>query len=151
MSVNLFLTTSLYPQLTKRDKIVVYTEAIKLIEAYQDNVNNIAKLQDIDVKEAESYAEDIIDLFLSRNVLVYNDLDPFHQLSEFYEIETYVSNLILWYPDGMKVYLDPDKMKGSQIISYEENVYSIDVQADKKNNGNYLNKTLNLNNEKKSY
>jgi hypothetical protein len=146
--VNLFLTASLYSQLSKRAKMIVYTEAIKLIEAYQKNINDIAKLQNIDVKEAESHAEDIIDLFLSRKVLVYNDLDPFHQLSEYYEIETYVSNLILWYPDGMKVLLNPDKIKGSEIKLYGENVYSIDVQADKKNNGNYLNKTLNINKEK---
>ena len=147
LAMDFCISLSLYSQLSRKDIYVVYTEAIKLIESYQTSINKIAGMQNIDVKEAESYAEDIIDLFLSRKVLVYNDLDPAHQLSEYYEIETYVSDLILWYPDGMKVSFDPDQVKGSEIKKYGEKVYSIDIQANKKINGNYLNKTLNTNKE----
>ncbi len=147
LAVNLYINASLFSQLSKKNISVVYTEAIKLLESYQNYINNIAELQNTDVKEAESNAEDIIDLFLSRKVLVYNDLDPSRQLSEYYEIETYVSNLILWYPDGMKVDLNLDQIKGSEIKLYGENVYSIDLHVNKKINGNYLNNTLNTNKE----
>ena len=147
ISVNFCTAASVFSQISKKDISVVHTEAIKLIETYQHNINLIAELQNPDVKEAESHAEDIIDLFLSRKVLVYNDLDPSHQLSEYYEIETYVSNLILWYPNGMSVNLNIDMVKGSEIKFYGEAVYSIDIFANKMIKGNYLNNTLNTNKE----
>ena len=48
----------------------------------------------------------------------------------------------------MTVNLNADAIKGSETNSYGDNVYSIDILADKTIKGNYLNNTLNTNKEK---
>ena len=80
-----------------------------------------------DIEKAKSSAESFLELFVNRQVLIYNDLDPAHKLSEFYEAETYSSNIILWYPDGLSIQLDLGNAKVSDIMTHEENVYSIDI------------------------
>ena len=134
-------------EFSKKEIIVIYNESLKILESYKKSINLIGELHNTNIKKAESQAENLIELFLNRKILVYNDLDPAHQLSEFYEIETYTSNLILWYPDGMIVDFGFENAKGSEIKDYGENVYSIDILAKKFIEGNYFNKTLNTNQE----
>jgi hypothetical protein len=104
-----------------------------------------------DIEKAKSSSENFLELFVNRKVLIYNDLDPAHKLSEFYEAETYSSNIILWYPDGLSIQLDMGNAKVSDIMTHEENVYSIDILVKKSINGNYLNQTLNKNVEELTF
>jgi hypothetical protein len=133
--------------LGKKDIAIINTEIIKLLEQYQGEINKIGELNSTETQNASSFAEGLLSLFINRKVLVYNDLDPAHQLSEYYEVETYVSNLILWYPDGIRVALDLENTSSGNIKTYENDVYSIDVNVKKKIDGNYLNKVMNTNKE----
>lgn len=130
-----------------KEKSIIYTNAIKVLENYQTIVNQMGEYVVNDVGKAKSSSESFLELFVNRRVLIYNDLDPAHKLSEFYEAETYSYNIILWYPDGLSIQLDLGNAKVSDIMNHEENVYSIDVLVKKSINGNYLNQTLNKNSE----
>jgi hypothetical protein len=134
-----------------REKSVIYTNAIKVLENYQNTVNRIGESVVNDVENARSNSESFLELFVNRQVLLFNDLDPAHRLSEFYEAETYASNLILWYPDGIIINMDLQNARVSEILSHEEKVYSIDIMVKKSINGNYLNQALNKNSEELTF
>jgi hypothetical protein len=128
-----------------KEKSIIYTNAIKVLENYQTVINQMGEYVVNDIDKAKSSSESFLELFVNRQVLIYNDLDPAHKLSEFYEAETYTSNIILWYPDGLSVQMDLGDAKVSDIMTHEENVYSIDILVKKSINGNYLNQTMNKN------
>lgn len=130
-----------------KEKAIIYTNSLQILSNYETIINEIGVNVINDVEKAQSNAEGLIELFINRQVLVYNDLDPSHSLSPFYEIETYTSNLILWYPDGLNVEFDLENAKVGNIMQHENNVYSMDILLNKSINGNYLNKTLNRNKE----
>jgi len=133
--------------ISEKDKIIIHDKAFKLIESYQNMINRIG--DDIaDVDKTKSNIELFIDLYVNRKTLVYNDLDPAHQLSEYYEVETYISNLSLWYPDGQVVELGMDNASVSNIMDHGDKVYSIDIAVEKNIDGNYLNRAMNTNTEK---
>ena len=128
-----------------KEKAIIYTNAIKLMENYEAMINQIGISVVTDIEKAKSNAESFLELFVNRQVLIFNDLDPAHALSEFYEAGTYSSNIILWYPDGLSVKLDLSGAKVSDIMSHGDNVYSIDILAKKTISGNYMNQTMNRN------
>jgi hypothetical protein len=139
-----FLGKGFSNNLSDKQTAIIYNEAIKLLQMYQqvsnqmaDNVFNLDELG----KTSQTY----VDLFVSRKAIIYNDLDPLYRLSETYELETYVSNLLLWYPDGMKINLNFQNLKAGNIISHGDNIYTVDVMATKSLNGNYLNRQNNKN------
>jgi hypothetical protein len=134
-----------------KEKSIIYTNAIKVLENYQNITNQMGNFVVNDVAKAKSSSESFLELFVNRQVLIYNDLDPAHKLSEFYEAETYSNNIILWYPDGLSIQLDLGTAKVSDIMMHEENVYSLDILVKKSINGNYLNQTLNKNNEELTF
>ncbi|MFC2138206.1 outer membrane beta-barrel protein [Bacteroidota bacterium] len=138
-------------QFTPKDKSVIYTEGISILLQYEETINNIGDVSKNSIDETKSYGESLNNLFINRKIMVYNDLDPKHLLSEFYEIETYTSNLILWYPDGIQIDLDIDNIKSTDIIQHEENIFSFDLMVDKRLDGNYLNKSINKNTEKLNF
>ena len=128
-----------------KEKSVIYTNAIKVLQEYQDIINQIGTEAVADIDKAKGSSERFLELFVNRQVLLFNDLDPSHKLSEFYEAETYISNIILWYPDGISIDLDLDNAYVGEIMQHEETVYSIDLLVTKSINGNYLNETMNTN------
>ncbi|TAL65054.1 MAG: hypothetical protein EPN88_10090, partial [Bacteroidetes bacterium] len=128
-----------------KEKSIIYTNAVKVLTNYQTIINQMGNYVINDIEKAKSSSESFLELFVNRQVMIYNDLDPAHKLSEFYEAETYSSNIILWYPDGLSIQLDMGNAKVSDIMTHEENVYSIDILVSKSINGNYLNQTLNKN------
>ena len=128
-----------------KEKSVIYTNAIKVLENYQTIINQMGEFVVNDVDKAKSSAEGFLELFVNRQVQIYNDLDPAHKLSVAFEAETYSTNIILWYPDGITVNLDLANAKVSDIMTHEENVFSIDILVKRSINGNYLNQTLNKN------
>jgi hypothetical protein len=134
-----------------KEKAIIYTNAVKILENYQTIINKTGEYIVNDIEKAKSNAESFLELFVNRQVLIYNDLDPAHKLSEFYEAETYSSNIILWYPDGLSIQLDLGNAKVSDIMTHEGNVYSIDILVKKTINGNYLNQTLNKNVEELTF
>ena len=130
-----------------KEKAIIYTNSLKILQDYETIINEIGVNVVNDIEEAQSNAEGLIELFINRQVLVFNDLDPSYQLSNFYEAETYSANLILWYPDGVIIKLDLENAKVGNIMQHEDNVYSLDIMLNKKIDGNYLNQTLNKNSE----
>jgi Outer membrane protein beta-barrel domain len=152
-SVILFLLFYLIPGLkaqvvfSDKEKSIIYTNAVTVLEDYQTIINQMGDLVVSDIEKAKSAAEGLLELFVNRQVLIYNDLDPAHKLSEFYEAETYTNSLLLWYPDGITINLDLTNARVSDIMSHENNIYSIDILTKKSINGNYLNQTLNQNTE----
>jgi len=129
-----------------KDKAIIYQNSIDILFSFQNLINEAGNSNN-NIDQIKNYSENLINLFINRKVLVYNDLDPAHQLSEFYEIETYISNLVLWYPDGIEIKLVIDSAKVSNIIEHEENVFSVDILIEKRINGNYNNMTFNKNSE----
>jgi hypothetical protein len=143
------LTAGLNAQVvfSDKEKSIIYTNTVRVMEDYQTIINQIGEFVVSDIEKARSGAEAFLELFVNRQVLIYNDLDPAHKLSEFYEAESYTNNIILWYPDGITINLDLVNARVSDIMSHENNIYSIDILARKSINGNYLNQTLNQNKE----
>jgi len=143
----LFLAPSIKAQFvfSDKDKSIIYTYAVQVLENYEALINQMGEFVVSDIEKARSGAEGFLELFVNRQVLIFNDLDPAHKLSEFYEAETYTNSIILWYPDGIIISLDLNNARVSEIMSHENNIYSIDILAKKKINGNYLNQTLNQN------
>ena len=60
-----------------------------------------------------------------------------------YELETYVANMLLWYPDGLKISFDYNSIKAGNIIEHGNDIYTVDLMVNKTNNGNYLNRQTN--------
>jgi hypothetical protein len=139
----IFSTTLRGAEFSIKEKSIIYTNAIKVLDNYQTIINQMGNFVVNDIEKAKSSSESFLELFVNRQVMIFNDLDPAHKLSEFYEAETYSSNIILWYPDGITITLDLANAKVSEIMTHEENVYSIDLLVKKSINGNYLNQTLN--------
>jgi len=134
-----------------KEKAIIYTNSLKILQYYESFINEIGVNVVNDIEKAQSNAEGLIELFINRQVLVFNDLDPSYRLSKFYEAETYSANLILWYPDGVNIKLNFENAKVGNIMQHEDNVYSLDILLNKKIDGNYLNQTLNRNSEKLTF
>jgi hypothetical protein len=133
-------------EFTSKELVVIHDKSTRLITEYQEKINTLGT--DIsDINKTKINIENFIKLFVNRKILVFNDLDPSHQLSNLYEVETYASNLALWYPDGLSVFLDLKSFKAGTIQEHGENVYSLDIVTEKKINGNYINKVVNSNTE----
>jgi len=130
----------------EKQKAVIYNEAIKILKNYQQYSNQMADAI-VNIDELNKISQKLIDQFVSRKAIIYNDLDPTHKLSEVYELETYVANILLWYPDGMKIYLDFNNLKAGNIISHGNDIYTVDIMTSKRIDGNYLNKQKNSNTE----
>ncbi len=146
-----FVSESMAADFTEKEKAIIYTNAVKVLEDYQTIINQMGESVVNNVEKAKSNAESFLELFVNRQVWVYNDLDPEHKLSKFYEAETYSNNIILWYPDGITINLDLADARVSDIITHDENVYSIDILVKKSINGNYLNQTINKNTEELTF
>jgi len=139
-------------EFSDKEKSIIYTNAVKVLEDYQILINQMGIYVVSDIEKARSSSEGFLELFVNRQVLIYNDLDPTHEtLSEFYEAETYTNNIILWYPDGITINLDLENARVSEIMSHENNIYSIDVLVKKSINGNYFNLTFNQNVEELTF
>ncbi|HUX95877.1 MAG TPA: outer membrane beta-barrel protein [Bacteroidales bacterium] len=138
-------------EFSDKEKAVIYTNAVKVLENYQTVINQMGVFVVNDIEKAKSSSEGFLELFVNRQVLLFNDLDPSHKLSEFYEAETYASNVILWYPDGLSITLDLANARVSNIMDHGESVYSLDIMVKKTMNGNYLNQTMNKNTEELTF
>lgn len=133
--------------ISEKEGGIIYTNVFQLLNSYQDLINQIGE-ESIKTGETPYYLIDQFnELFLNRKVFVFNDLDPNHQLSEFYEIETYSANLALWYKDGMQVELDLKNARVGQIYDHGQDVYYLDVFVKKGITGNFQNRLLNRNTE----
>jgi hypothetical protein len=134
-----------------KDKSRIYTEASAVLLKYQEIINRMGDYVVTDIEKAKSESEALLELFVNRQVMIYNDLDPSHKLSQFYEAESYSSNILLWYPDGITVTLDFANARVSDIMAHEDNIYSIDLLLKKSINGNYMNQTMNKNVEELTF
>ena len=141
------ILTSRAQDFSAKDKMIVYSECLELLDEYQMLVNRLSETGGAGFDQSVSTSESLIELFINRKVLIYNDLDPQHQLSEYYELETYTSNMVMWYPDGMQIQLDLKNAKTSDIRRHDEGLYSTDIMVNKRIQGNYLNKSFNSNTE----
>jgi hypothetical protein len=146
-----FLSGTRAADFSEKEKSVIHTNALKVLENYNTIMNQLGLSVIKDAEKTASESQRFLELFVNRQVLIYNDLDPSHKLSEFYEAETYTNSLILWYPDGITVMLDLANVKVSEIMSHDENVYSIDLLVKKAINGNYLNQAVNRNTEELTF
>lgn len=151
-TLGLILTTaySYSQEFTNKQKAIIYNEAIKTLQSYQQLTNQMAD-QVVDLTEFNKTSQRLVDLFVSRKSIVYNDLDPAHKLSEAYELETYVTNMMLWYPDGMKINFDFDNLRAGNIISHGNDIYTVDIMTSKRIDGNYLNQQKNTQTEQLLY
>jgi hypothetical protein len=138
-------------EFSDKEKAVIYTNAVKVLENYRTVINQMGEFVVNDIEKAKSSSEGFLELFVNRQVLLFNDLDPSHKLSEFYEAETYASNVLLWYPDGLTISLDMANARVSEIITHDESVYSLDIMVKKTMDGNYLNQTMNKNTEELTF
>lgn len=133
-------------EISEKQQAIIYNEAIKTLKSYEQYNNEIAD-NVVDLETTNKVSQKLIDLFVSRKAIIYNDLDPSHKLSEAYELETYIANMLLWYPDGMKFFIDYDNLKAGNIISHGNDIYTVDIMTTKRLNGNYLNKQNNTQTE----
>lgn len=137
--------------LSKKEKEIIHTEAIDLIKNYETTLNNIALNMGTDEAAVTGLKDEFISLFLNRQIQIYNDLEPSHLYSEFYEVETYITNLVLWYPDGMRINFDYSQTQSPGIKLHKDNIWFLDVHATKRISGNYMNRQINENKEDLSF
>ena len=140
LSVNNIHAQSL--RLTQRELSVVHLRSMEVLRGYENIINQIGQSVVRNPSTTKGLSEQFLELATSTAQL-FNDLDPSYKLSPFYEPETYINNLILWYPDGITVDLNLDGVKVGDILSHGDNRYSLDFQLDKQLIGNYLNRQLN--------
>jgi len=132
-------------EFNKRELAIIHLRAMDMINGYQSLINQIGESVVTNPSMTKGLSDQFLELFVSRQVMLYNDLDPDHALSQFYESETYINNLLLWYPDGMNIALNHNSARVGNVLSHENDVYSLDFRIEKKINGNYLNQRLNQN------
>ncbi|MBN1118094.1 MAG: outer membrane beta-barrel protein [Bacteroidales bacterium] len=137
--------------LSQKEKEIIHTEAYNLIQAYESTLNKIAENSSTNEAVVAKMKNEFMQLFLNRQIMIYNDLEPSHQYSEFYEVETYISNLILWYPDGMHVSFDYSNIETPGIKPHKDNIWFLDIHVEKQISGNYMNRTNNQNKEDLSF
>jgi len=141
------VSISLHAQFTPEGQSEIVKKSTKLLADYEAKINLLGKdIKSID--KTRNHIEKLLELFVDGKVQIFNDLDPSHKLSNYYEAETYATNIALWYPDGIKIILDFENAQVSNILSHGQNLYSIDFKVDKKIEGIYLGKTPNNENEK---
>jgi hypothetical protein len=133
-------------EITEKQKAIIYNEAIKVLSSYEQYTNQLAEIMG-DADELNKVSQRLIDQFVSRKAIIFNDLDPSYKLSEVYELETYVANMLLWYPDGMKITLDFKNLKAGNIISHGNDIFTVDIMTHKSISGNYINRQQNSNKE----
>jgi len=142
LSLIIFLFGKLFSQnnetFSEKTEIIIQTEAMSILKKYEASINNIGKNALNNHEEAKSNAESLIKLFVTREVSVYNDLDPEKSLSEVYEIETYANNILLWYKKGITVELKYNLAKVWSIQYHNNDIYTIDISIPKKTTGTYL-------------
>jgi hypothetical protein len=151
-SVLIFIVFSFNPvhlsaQMTSKDQADIRKKAKKALIEYEERINILgSNLNSID--KTRINIEEFVKLFVDRKTQVYNDLDPAHKLSEYYEAESYASNMALWYPNGIAIRIDFEDGQVSNIITHGEDVYTIDFIINKQIRGTYLGKTQNFNTER---
>jgi len=136
---------------TLKEKMIINSEAQYTLQTYQSLMNELGNTLKTETDKVKILSESIIKMFISRNILVYNDLDPDHRMSEYYEIDGYVANMLLWYPDGLTINLDFDACMVSSVKQHQGSIYTLDVQIPKQMNGNFQNKKQNANVENLSF
>jgi hypothetical protein len=134
-------------EFNKREMSIIYLGAMERLTGYESIINQIGEAAVNNPSLTQGLSDRFLELFVSRQVMLFNDLDPDHSLSPFYESETYINNLLLWYPDGIDVSLDLPNARAGAVLSHGNNVYSLDFSVQKKISGNYMNRKLNLNTE----
>ncbi|MBN1185809.1 MAG: outer membrane beta-barrel protein [Bacteroidales bacterium] len=134
-----------------RQKAKIYTEVINLLAKYETINNEIAKYNGVDQAKVDMLHDMMLKLFLNRNVFVYNDLDPTGTLSKAYEVETYLSNMILWYGQGINMEFDLSNIKAGKIHQHKSNIYYLDVIVQKDISGSFQNRTMNNTTKNLSY
>lgn len=130
---------------SKRELSIIHLGAMEKLTAYESIINDLGDAIVNNPSLSKGLSDQFLELFVSRQVMLHNDLDPDHQLSEFYESETYINNLLLWYPDGIDVGLNLNNARAGEILQHGNDVYSLDFKVSKQINGNYTNRKLNLN------
>ena len=138
-------------KLESKEKAVIHHNAYLIIQSYEEVLNKIANDISSNQNALTGHKDQLMNLFLNRKVSVYNDLDPSRTLSKAYEIESYISNLFLWYPYGLEVYIDKDNIISTGIYKHKGNIWYVDINAVKNIKGNYMNKTLNNSEEQVSF
>jgi len=134
-----------------RERLIINTEALTMLKKYENFINDIGMLSTTDEKKVADFKEKIVNLFLNRQIVVYNDLDPTHTRSKLKEIDTYSSDLVLLYPDGIGVSVDIDQARMTSIKQHGKNLFSVDIVTTKRIDGNYMNRTQNANTEKLAF
>lgn len=124
--------------ITTKTKAIIQTEAITILKLYESTINSIGKVASKNHEDAKSHVENLIALFLNRQVTIHNDLDPKNSLSKIYEAETYANNILLWYKKGIKIELLYSNAKVGNIEKHSNQVYTIDISIPKKTEGIYL-------------
>lgn len=128
--------------ISNKTKLTIYTEAYKAIVQYQECINNIGACVAENHDLAKAYANTFTNLFINKKVSIYNDLDPKKSLSEIYEVDTYINNMLLWYKNGIRVDLDFENAKVQNIVHHTDNIFTIDIILSKKIDGTYINNTV---------
>lgn len=141
--VNIFEPIDNSVTLSEKEQLVLNTEAITWLKKYESLTNELGEINGIDEEKTQKVKEQLIELFLNRKIFVFNDLDPTGKTSALKEIETYVSDIILLYPDGIFINLDFSTTRMSKVLQHNKMLYSFDVIVDKRINGNYNNITQN--------
>ena len=131
----------------KRELSIIHFGAMEKLTGYENILNQIGEATVNNPSQTKGLSDQFLELFVSRQVMLYNDLDPEHGLSPFYESETYINNLLLWYPDGIDINLNLSEARAGDVQSHGNDVYSLDFKVDKKIIGNYMNQKLNQNTE----
>jgi len=135
----------------EREMLILNTEAIKLLKKYESLMNELGSISNIEDEKTGDIKEQIINLFLNRQIVVFNDLDPTYSKSKLKEIETYTSDILLLYPDGIKISIDTKTARMGRINQHGDNLYSVDIIATKRINGNYMNKMQNTETRKLAF
>ncbi len=113
---------------------------IDLYNTYSDIIGDISETRE---DREKFFIPQLVELFVSKKAMVYNDLDPDKKAGEKLPIERYAANIILWYPNGLATEVSLKNIEFGDIQQMDEENYFINVNAIKYISGFYLGQKLN--------
>lgn len=133
------------PAFSQRQLTVIHLEAKKVLVNYENLTNQLGEAIVNNPGRTREIRESFMELFATNNVWVFNDLDPEHKTSPFFEAETYVNILELSYKDGITIELYLDQAKIGDIVDLGSKRFSVDLKVEKQIYGNYRDHLVNTN------
>lgn len=132
-------------EFNNKELSVIHLQASEVLVNYERIINELGRAIVYNPARTKEVRESFMEIVLGPKIWLFNDLDPTYQLSPYFEAETYINNLELYYPDGIEIDLFLEEALVGEVQAHGNNNYSLDFNIKKQLYGNYMNRQYNTN------